>query len=450
MNAKPVSELCDKLVDLAKAEGADEAEAAATSYRTVETSLENNNIHAAQTTSETVFGLRVFKNNSLGFVTANRTDDETLKECVREALAQARVSPPDPHNTLPAPEDLGEVKGLYNANIADMTVADTTELAGLMLDRVLSKDERVRIDSGSTSATVAGGALCSTTGLRASEVSTSVGGSLFGMAVDGDDVASFDYDGDALRSRDGIADLLTSAADRFVEKCLSGLGAAAGKSFRGRAVLSPEVVGEFLVPNLLSSLLADSVRKGKSPLADKLGESVAAEAFTLVDDGTAEGRLGSSAFDREGQPVSKSVIVENGVLKAFLFNHYEALAAGGKTSGHANGGVSTLPGVGPHQLEVTAGSDALANMQNGGEGPSVYVGRFSGSTNPITGDFSGVVKNGFLIENGNRTPIKETLLAGNLFEVLKNIVAISSERRLMNNSECYPTILADGLSITAG
>jgi PmbA protein len=210
-------------------------------------------------------------------------------------------------------------------------------------------------------------------------------------------------------------------------------------------------VAEFLLPDLIAALGADAVRKSRSPLADKLGEPIANGSLSLIDDGTIAGGIGSTAFDREGVPVRPTPLLKDGVLQTFLYNHYEARAAGnGVTStGHAAGSASSLPGIGTNYLEVSAGTATEAELIAGSE-PVVWVGRFSGSSNPVTGDFSGVVKNGFLIEGDDRRPIRETMIAGNLFETLKRIEAVSADRRLLGGTALLPSIRVGGISVTSG
>jgi PmbA protein len=238
-------------------------------------------------------------------------------------------------------------------------------------------------------------------------------------------------------------------AERFAHKCLTGLGAGAGESFRGTVILSPEAVAEFLLPNLITSLCADTVRKGQSPLAAKLGGRIAVEAFSLIDDGRLPGGIASSAFDRDGLPTGRNVLVDAGLLNTFLWNYYEACAAGARSTGNASGGVGTLPGVGPNHLEVAAGDSAESDLIGGAE-RAVIVNRFSGSTNPVTGDFSGVVKNGFLVAAGSARPIKETMIAGNLYTLLENITEVSRERRHLNGTVLVPSLRVERISVTAG
>ncbi len=443
-------DVAEELIRRAVAAGADQAEAAVAWTRQAETRIENGEVHTAQALEETSFGLRVFAGRRLGFATANTIRPGDLQACVEEAIAQARTTPSDPANGLPPSYAIRPVPGLFDPKLAGLDVSWTTRTARRLVDRVAARDPRVRVDSGEVTLETSSFALVSTEGTRAFEESTTARGYLFGMAVEGDQVASFDYDGSATHSLGQAESLFDAAADRFVEKCLAGLGARPGKSYRGAVVLSPEAVAEFLLEDLIAAASADNVRKGKSRLAGKIGKKIAARSFTVIDDPTQPGAVGSCAFDREGVPTRRYPIVEHGTLKGYLFNHYEAKVAGlpeGST-GHAVGSATSLPQIGPHRLEVLPGDTSLADLLEGG--PVVYVGRFSGSTNPVTGEFSGVVKNGFLCENGRRQPVNETLVAGNLFDALARISGLSRERRLVGGTRLVPAVRLEDVSVTAG
>ena len=451
MNEQRLLDLCHTLLDLARQAGADQAEAAAAWQRSSDTHIENGAVHTVQSGEETMYGLRVLVGQSQGFVTANDLEPALLKERAAEAVAQARVNPADPFFGLPEPQPVPPVDGLYDAAVEQLGSAETTALAAGMLERIRERDSRIRVDNGSVSASLACSALASTMGVSVAERSSSVDASAFGMAVDGDDVASFDYDSATSRRWQGFDAQMREAMDRFVDKCLSGLKAGQGESFRGPIVLSPDAVLEFLLPTLTGAMCADTVRKGRSPLASKVGQLVASPLLTLWEDGRLPGGPSSSAFDREGMPVQRRQLVTSGVLNGFLYNHYEARAAGGnaRSTGNAAGGVSTLPMVGPHRVEIDAGTVPLDKLVASGE-RAMWVGRYSGSTNAVTGDFSGVVKNGFLVENGERRPVREVLIAGNVYELLTRISALSIERHDIGGSALLPAIRAEDVSITAG
>lgn len=451
MEESALLERCQVLVEAAREAGADQAEAAASWSRSVETNLENGDVHSVSTDDETTFGLRVIVGQSLGFITANDTRPELLKERAAEAVAQAKVTPADPFLGLPEPQQTSPVADLFDEGIAALDASYTTEVARGLAEHVRERDQRVRIDSGSVAASVSRSALVSTAGVEVSESGTDLSSSLFGMAVDGDDVASFDYDGETSRSLQGFEASYMGAADRFVDKCLVGLGAGAGQSFRGPIVLSPDAVAELLLPNFLGAISAEAVRKERSRLAGELGKKIASDAFTLREDGTRRGEVASSAFDREGMAITPHLLVDEGVLGMFLFNHYEARAAGGdaRSTGHASGGVSTLPSIGTSYLEMDAGQTPAADLVSSSE-TAIHVGRFSGSTNGVTGDFSGVVKGSHIIENGSWRPVREVLIAGNVFDMLREVSGISKERRLVGSSALLPTVRVEGISVTAG
>jgi len=451
VNERSLFDLCQNLLELAKKAGADQAEAAAAWQRSSETHLENGSVHTVQSGEETMYGLRVLVGSSQGFVTANDMEPSLMAERAAEAVAQARVNPSDPFFGLPDAETVTPVDGIYDAEVEAIGSTEVTALAADLLARIRELDARVRVDSGSVSALVGTRALASTMGVSVSETASGVDASAFGMAVDGDDVGSFDYDSAESRRWRGFDVAVGEACRRFVDKCRAGLGAGKGESFRGPIVLSPDAVIEFLLPTLIGALGADTVRKGRSPLATKLSQPVAASILSVWEDGRTPGGASSSAFDREGMPVRRRALLSSGVLQSFLYNHYEARAAAGgaRSTGNAGGGVSSLPMVGAHRLEVDAGDVAMADLVASGE-RAIWVGRYSGSTNAVTGDFSGVVKNGWLIRGGERQPVREVLIAGNVFEMLMRVSAISRERQEIGGSALVPAIRAEDVSITAG
>jgi PmbA protein len=272
-----------------------------------------------------------------------------------------------------------------------------------------------------------------------------------GMAVDGDAVGSLDYELIEVCSMREFEAELADLPERFVSKVVACLDAQPGRSFAGTLVLSPEAVAEFLLPALVGSLSAQAVRTGKSRFKERLGEAVASEVFSLSDDGALPGRPGSRGFDREGIAPARLQLIERGELRSFLYNTREARAAErGRSTGHAAGGPTAPPGIGPSNLLVEAGdveeTQLLAEVERG-----ILLNRFSGNSDPVSGDFSGVAKGSFLLERGRpRVAIQETLISGNLFDLLYDISAVSRQRRWIAGSVLAPSIRLEGVSVTAG
>jgi PmbA protein len=435
----------ESLVAAAQAAGADDAEVYATWGRHTEVNFQKNDLDQAMTGSELKLGLRVFKDKRMGFATTNQPADTA--ELVGAALAMAAASPPDPHHGLPAALEPVPWEHVVDETILGLGTKDLAHLGMDLLARIRAKDPRVTVDTANVDAGLGLHTIVSSTGVRAAFASTWTSAGVFGMAVDGDEVGSFAYDTALVRRAGELRQEAERVFDAFVDKCVGALGAQAGESFRGPIFIPPDCLGTFLIGDLVGMLGADMVRLGRSPLADSRGELIAAPGFTLVEGGPEVAGFPVCPFDREGTPRVRTPLVENGVLKDFLFDSYEGRAAGRGSTGHAAGGADSAPRCGATTLEVLPGDqslEALAQMERG-----VIVTRFSGSANPISGDFSGVVKGGFLVVDGEKRPIHETTLAGNLYDCLKNISGISREV-VRSGTEAYPGVRIEDIAITAG
>jgi PmbA protein len=220
------------------------------------------------------------------------------------------------------------------------------------------------------------------------------------------------------------------------------------KAYSGAVFFSDEAFTEIFLEPLLDAIDGDTVWKGKSQLKDKLTERIAAPGFTLVDDGTRAGALGSAPFDREGVPHRRTVIVGDGVLHRFLYDGKSANRAKTLPTGHASGSARSLPGIGTTNLAIATGdqTDAalLRTLKTG-----LLVGRFSGNVDAVSGDFSGVAKGSFWVHRGEVVhPVQETLISGNVYALLHRIVERGSHAHVNMTTSC-PFILIDGVMVTA-
>lgn len=438
--------LCDAGVQAALEAGADEAEVYAEATAQVEVALAKNDLDQVSVSDEVSFGVRVFARGRLGFATAN--DPGAVVATARDAVAVAKASPPDPEAGLPPARPLVDQPDAVDEALLAVQPGALAELAVDLLKWTRGRDPRITIDTGGVAVAHAVRAISASTGVRAAWGSAAGSGHMFGMAIEGDTVGSFAYDGDAVRALPELRPKLEAAFDRFVAGATGALGATAGESFRGPIILPPESVEDVLVGPLLRNLGGDAVRQGRSALAGRVGDRIAATGFTLTEGGFGLPGYPLCPFDREGQPRASMPLVEDGVLKAFLYDGREARAAGVQSTGHAQGGATSLPRVGPGALTLSPGTVPRAQLENMDRG--VIVTRFSGTTDPVSGDFSGVVKGGFLVKDGERRPIHETTIAGNLWTCLENVSARSDAAELRYGSRAYPALRVEDVSITAG
>lgn len=177
-----------------------------------------------------------------------------------------------------------------------------------------------------------------------------------------------------------------------------------------------------------------------------MGQPIAGENITLVDDGLRPSGFGTRPFDDEGIPASTTAVIENGILKSYLLNAYTARKLNLKTTGNAARGMAGPPAVGPKNLYLTPGShtpeEILHSVKNG-----FYVTELIGfGVNIVTGDYSRGAA-GMWIENGELTyPVEEVTIAGRLPEMLNHIAMVGSDLEF-RGAVASPTVLVEGLTV---
>ena len=199
---------------------------------------------------------------------------------------------------------------------------------------------------------------------------------------------------------------------------------------------------------------SESAQKGLSKLAGKEGEVIAAPCVTLVDDPFHCDNPEPMNFDAEGSPTHKKAVIENGVLNTLLYNLKTAAVAGKKTTGNASkAGYDAPVGIRPFTMYLQNG-DMTEEALLAKAGNGVYITSLGGlhaGADPISGDFS-LQSSGYMIENGVKTRyVKSFTVAGNFYELLKNIVALADNchlpRAMGSTTFGAPSVLVDGLSV---
>jgi PmbA protein len=214
-------------------------------------------------------------------------------------------------------------------------------------------------------------------------------------------------------------------------------------------ILAPKAAAEVVSYPIEYSIRASAVQKETSKFRGKIGEAVASELLTVTDDATLKDGFSSTAFDREGVAPQVLPIIENGVLRSFLYDGYTARKEQRASSGHAGGGAGAVPSISTTNLVFSAGESSLADMIAGID-RGILVTRFSGNVDPVSGDFSGSVKGGRMIRSGKLAePLCGTMIAGNTFDLLTRITAVSKERERLF-SDVLPNIQLEEVTVTSG
>ncbi|HYZ49441.1 MAG TPA: metallopeptidase TldD-related protein, partial [Nitrososphaeraceae archaeon] len=392
---------------------------------------------------------RVLVDGSLGFSSINSLDRMHVENAIEQAIKLAKVSPADRFNSMPSRSKITLLDGIYDTKSESFGLDDAVKLATEMLFTAKSFDKRISVDSGNFSSSIMYHGLLNSNGVRAEEAISSFSWSIMGMALNDNDneVSNFDlqYGGTHY-----VGDINVATASReFAKTVINSLHAQKIESFRGKMLLSPSAATELIQDVLAYSINSQAVQKNASKFQGKIGSSVASDVFTLEDDATNTSGLASSSFDREGVPHQRNTVIENGILRSFLYNTYTANKDNTQSTGNAGGSPKTPPVVSTSNVIVKPGKSKLENLIAEID-RGVIINRFSGNVNPVNGDFSGVVKGGHYIRNGiSENAVKEVMVAGNVFDALYNLAGLSEERKILSNS-ILPYMLFDNISFTAG
>ncbi len=237
------------------------------------------------------------------------------------------------------------------------------------------------------------------------------------------------------------ADVGRKAAHRALRR----LGAVKVDTRRVPVIFDPRAARS-LLDNIFEAVHGEAVYREASFLAGRLGQKVASEHVTVIDDSTIPGLFGTSPCDDEGVPSRRTAIIERGVLKSYLLNTYTARKLGMKTTGSASRGLAGNPGIGHGNLYMEAGSvppeSLIASIAEG-----FYVTELMGfGVNIVTGDYSRGAS-GLWIRDGKLAfPVSEVTVAGNLKEMLESIDAVASDLEF-RNSTAAPTLLIREMTV---
>lgn len=394
-------------------------------------------------------GVRVISGGRLGYAYAADPDPGELAALVEQARTNATLSAPDDGNVLPLPRTIEPLDGILLPELLAARTEEKVALAMALERAARDADPRVSgVETAQYGEGIGRAAIVSTSGVEAAGER----GDCWAVAValageNGDTQTGF---GLRIARRPGDLDVAGAgreAADRSVRM----LGAHKPKTERMAVILDPISAASFLGV-VAAGLTAEAVLKGRSLFAGKIGERVASDVVRLVDDGRALEGPGAEPFDGEGVPTGRTVLIENGVLGAFLHNTYTATRMGAASTGNARrGGFKSTPGVAPTNLILEPGTESPEQLYaRAGRALLVHdlIGVHSGA-NPISGDFS-VGATGVLIEDGQPgAPVREVTIASNVLDILRGIVAVGNDIRFLpfGGAIGTPTILVGEMTV---
>ncbi len=428
-----LDQVAARALDAAMAAGADAAEAFAQDATGREIRVFAGEVESLTDGGERGVGVRTWIGGRTGFAYGTDLSDEGVTAVAADSADAASVSDPDEFSAPPEANGAEpvEIPGLFDPALAEWPTERKVDLAKAIEAAARAADPRIEgvettvyVDESSRVA------LASSTGLRGQADATSCYAFLQAIAAEGDDKQT--GLGFGIGRAPGALDA-EAIGREAAERAASLIGASKPPSRTCPVVLDETVAASFF--GFIGGLLcADSVQRGRSPFAGRLGHEIAAATLTLTDDGLDPLGLATAPFDGEGLPRERTALIDAGRLSAYLHDSYTARRQGSGTRSTASASrpsYRSSPSVGTSNLVVAAGSASFEELlAQAGEGMYVtdVAGLHSG-VNPVSGTFS-VGATGRLISGGELAgAADEFTIASTLDSMLEAVAATGASAR---------------------
>ena len=425
--------LAENAVKAALIKGAQDAEVYVYEGQASNIGIELGQISKTNRIIDRGLGIRVAANKAIGFAYTNIIEDaNTVEKAVTSALSAARASKPDPDwNGLPQKKPFSIIENTFDKQIVELSSEDLVNVASIMLDAAGQVDKRVFPIEGGIGSAYLSNAIVNSNGVTGFNRGTIIECSLATIAKEGSSVTPVCFEFNAARNYNLNPSWVGKEAARLA---VSALKTKSVDTKSSKVILTQFALQELLAYTLINAIRADSVQRDQSPFKGKIGEKVASEDLTIYDDGLFAGGLRTWAFDGEGVPHQKTEVIENGILRNFLYDNYSAKKDGKKSTGNASRtGYLSTPGIDTTNFHIMPGrktSDEMLGEVD--DGLIVYYLQGAHSSIPVSGEFSVVATPVWKIKDGKITHCSRgVMLAGNIFELLKNISVVGGNERQM-------------------
>lgn len=443
----------DKLIDLAVSKlaeiKADGWEIMASSLRELSLGAKDGAIETLTSSSMSGLAVRIFDGTRTGLAYTYDLSPEAVGKTIGQAaqLAQAadgeealagRTGPTAVPGALPEVETVDpELEKIPQEQKAALALQ--MEAQALAFDKRVVKVRRAEYEEESSQTR-----LVNSTGLDLSRAVTMTQVSLGLLVQEGRESQmgwEFDFSPRFSRLKAG------ETGRRAAERAVGLLGAGKAETGRFPAVFDNLTAAQ-LVSVLSSAFLGESVQRGKSLLAGRMGKQVFAPTLDIIDDGLLSGGAGTRPFDDEGTPQQRTILMEEGRLTGLLYDRLSAAREGVSSTGNAaRASLKAQPGPGVTNLFIAPGkagaTDLIASMDKG-----FLITDVMGlhTADPISGDFS-FGASGHWVEGGKPVrPVQGAAISGNLVDLLGRVEGVGSDLRFLGGAGA-PSLLFGRLDI---
>ena len=428
MNPSDIANYC---IEQLKQAGAHKSQCAVTFSEKKELNVETGEMSLFRTTFDTNVGMSVIVDQKSGSVAINKTDKESLNEAVKKVMDMAQSSQPDDANDIsPSQPKQSFSKGDEKPDMEKMYLR-LDEFMGYVKKTHPTINMEAAIVDFSHSTSV----FQNSNGVEFTTKEGMYGFSNMFTAKEGKDTSSFNGMGiSALNLNTPFIE--SGSAKRLLKQSTEQVRTKpVSEKFTGEIVVTPDCLSDFL--GFITGDISDGKIISKTSIyKERLNQQITDPRFTLharpVSDEITDGYF----ITDDGYVAENNTIIDNGVLKTHLLSLYGANKTGGKRA--VNGGGAFVVDAGEKPKD-----EIIRNIKKG-----ILLERFSGGRPSADGEFSGVAKNSYYIENGElKYPISETMISGNIQEMFSNIGEISRDRIDFGYS-IFPWISFKGVTVS--
>lgn len=424
-------ETAHRALDALMKAGADKASCGVSFSTVSELNVERAEIDLLRTTMNASVNLTAIKDQKRGHMSLNSLEKPAIEQAVADTLAMAAVSQPDPAFDIAEAQE----PAFFESGSSEPDLDGMYDRVEEFLDAVAAKYPSIMLRQAYLSFRRRHWRVINSNGVHFRTAQGIYHFTALFSGQEGDDVSSFSYTGFSRRDLEqqlleggSLDTMLRQATEQVRTRPVEG-------KFTGDLVITPDCLGTF-VWFLTAPLTDGPLIAGTSLYKDSLGEAIASPNFTLHSRPVSSEIADGYFVTGDGYAAKNSTVIDEGVLQTYLLSLYGANKTGRQRAPNSGGAYVVEPG-------DTALEDLISQVKRG-----VLLTRFSGGSPSSNGDFSGVAKNSYYIEDGKIAyPIRETMVSGNFAEAFRNLKAISKER-VDYGSTILPWVSMPGITIS--
>jgi PmbA protein len=420
---------------------AEEAEVFMVSSEETPVQFEANRLKHIQSKQSTSVALRIVRQGKIGYATTTELDGS--QSLVNNAMETAQFGMTAKFE-LPSLTPYPKVE-VFDPNVESVPIEEMVKLGEELINTVRGHTSDILCEAGATKSVVSVRIINSRGG------QANYKGSIFSLGIEGHLIRGTDmlFVGESQSSCHPIAGSKAVAEVVFQQLELAK-NQASVPSQPLPVVFTPRGIASALIPPLMAAFNGKTVLEGASPIGNRLGEPVFDKKLWLWDDPTLAYCPQSRPSDDEGVPSQCTPLIEQGTVASFLYDLQTAALAHTQSTGNGSrtGG---LPVPSPSAFIIAPGDTTFDEMvQDIREGLVIEQLMGAEQGNILGGDFSGNVLLGYKVESGKIVGrVKDTMVSGNVYQLLKQITAIGSDARWVGSFLKTPHLYCPSLSVAS-